>query len=302
MTTTQPTPGRLRWLKRTAIILLSAFVLMILWGWAFAWRRLPYYTDYGKIELAVPVMSEAGYDSVFETHARPYIYELRIDSGAVLIYGAQHTKDPADPQIGDIESRWNQFRPTVALCESRLGILFPGIMDPVREMGESGWTHQLARQDGLPTYSWEPTPAVLMEEMFKLPYSKEQIALRLKLAPHFSNLRYGKPDNPEAFVEDFLDANYRWPGLETVLTSAAEIDTAWKRYFPNGPDWRDVTDEYDLPGFLDSISTNPARDEHFVRVLIDLARRGERVFAVAGSSHAVKLEPALRGESAKRLQ
>jgi hypothetical protein len=290
-----PTGRAKTWIKRIAVILCVAFAFLIIWGCTFAWRRLPYYTDYGMIDLTVPVMTEAGYDSVFETHARPYVYEIDFDSGAVLIYGAEHTKDPADSQIADIETRWKQFRPTVALCESRLGILFPGIMNPVREMGEAGWTHHLARRDGVPTFSWEPTPAVLMEQMFRLPYSKEQIALRLKLGPYFSNRRYGKPANPESYVEDFLDTPDRWPGLETTLTNAAEIDECWKKHFPNGPDWREVSDEHDLPGFLNSISTNPARDEHFARVVIDLVKRGERVFAVAGSSHVVKLEPALLG-------
>jgi hypothetical protein len=42
------------------------------------------------------------------------------------------------------------------------------------------------------------------------------------------------------------------------------------------------------------MDANRARDEHFARVVIDLVRKGERVFAVCGSSHAVKLEPALR--------
>jgi hypothetical protein len=38
------------------------------------------------------------------------------------------------------------------------------------------------------------------------------------------------------------------------------------------------------------------------RVLIDLARGGERVFAVCGSSHAVKLEPALRATFGSALR
>lgn len=85
----------------------------------------------------------------------------------------------------------------------------------------------------------------------------------------------------------------RWL-IRISLVTVADIDTAWKRYFPDGPDWREVSDEYGLPGFLKDISSNAARDEHFARVLIDLVQKGERVFAVAGFSHAVKLDPVLR--------
>lgn len=41
------------------------------------------------------------------------------------------------------------------------------------------------------------------------------------------------------------------------------------------------------------MDANIIRDRHFFAILLDLVKKGERVFAVAGSSHAVKLEPAL---------
>lgn len=283
------------YLKRTAVIVFVAFILLVLWGWIFSWKRLPYYYGYGEIALPVAIMTNAEYDRVIETHPRPYVVDIRRGSAGLIIYGATHTKNPDDPQIADIERRWNEFKPTVALCESRLGILFPGLMNPIKEFSEPGFVHQLARRDGIPTYTWEPTPDVVMKYLLKLPFNKAQIALRVKLGPYFSNLRNGKPGDPEGFVNDYLDDNSRWPGLENVLTTVAEIDAEWQRNFPDGPDWRDVSDQYGLPGYLNSVSANEARDEHFARVVIDLVNKGERVFAVAGLSHAVKLDPALRG-------
>ena len=96
-------------------------------------------------------------------------------------------------------------------------------------------------------------------------------------------------------MTDYLGNTQRWAGLNNTLATVADIDASWKRYFPDGPDWREVSDESDLPEFLKDISSNAARDQHFARVIIDLVNKSERVFAVAGSSHAVKLEPALRG-------
>jgi hypothetical protein len=46
--------------------------------------------------------------------------------------------------------------------------------------------------------------------------------------------------------------------------------------------------------FLSEMDANIIRDRHFFAILLDLVKKGERVFAVAGSSHAVKLEPALK--------
>jgi hypothetical protein len=70
---------------------------------------------------------------------------------------------------------------------------------------------------------------------------------------------------------------------------------AWKRYFP-ALDWRDVSDEYRLPGYLGDLmeAGNDLRNQHLVNVAKELTARGERVFLVCGSSHAVCVEPAFR--------
>jgi hypothetical protein len=125
-------------------------------------------------------------------------------------------------------------------------------------------------------------------------FTAKEVALRVILGPYFSNLRHGRPDRPEAFVEEFRAERVKWVGLEDTFKSVDEIDAEWRMRFPDGPDWRDTSDEYGLPGFFAEMDSNRARDEHFARVVIDLVRSGERVFAICGSSHAVKLERPLR--------
>jgi hypothetical protein len=273
---------------------MGIIILIVIWGWLTSWRRLPYYLEYGNITLPTAILSDAEYGELMDSHPRPYVVEIESGAGSLVLFGATHTKDPEDPQLTDIAERWERMRPTVALVESRLGILFPQLMDPVRTFSEPGRVHQLARQDDIPTFTWEPTPEKTMEAMFALPFTKEQIALRMKLGPYFSNRRFGRPEDPKSFLDDYLGDDTRWPGLESTLPTVGELDAAWRTFFPDGPDWRDVSDEQELPGFLKHISANAARDEHFARVIIDLVEKGERVFAVAGSSHAVKLDVALR--------
>src|SRR5258708_29005118 len=50
-------------------------------------------------------------------HQNPYIVEFRIDSGMLLFYGAEHTVDPQNLQVVDIQERWAAFQPTVAYNE-----------------------------------------------------------------------------------------------------------------------------------------------------------------------------------------
>jgi pheromone shutdown protein TraB len=40
-------------------------------------------------------------------------------------------------------------------------------------------------------------------------------------------------------------------------------------------------------------ASREVRGEHMVRTLVDLAARGERVFAVVGASHVIRQEPGL---------
>jgi hypothetical protein len=281
---------------RNLFIAILVIAVLLAFASTLFWRSPDYYTDYGSIELAVPLLTSEEYGALVDTHPRPYIVEIETQAGgALLIYGSEHTQNPNDPQIADIQMHWNNFQPTVALVESRLGFFIQGFQNPVAEYGEMGWTFSLARKDHVPVYTWE-APRELEIQYALEKYPKEQVALFYILRPYFGNFRYGKPDNPEAVAADYINERSDYPGIENVITSVEQIDAIWRHDFPEEADWRDTSDQFGLPGYLGEIAvrTNEARDEHFVRVIIDLVQKGERVFAIAGSSHAVKLELALK--------
>ncbi len=288
-------------LKRTlagAGVFLVLFAAFAGWLLGTAWYRVPHHDVSAQIELAAPILTPEEYATLAGSHARPFIYDIESDpargQGAVLVYGAEHTRNPADPQVADLAARWAHFAPTVALVESDLGMMFPAFMNPVETFGEVGAVHALARDAGVPTFTWEPPDERLVQSLIEQGFTPREVAMRMILGPYFSNLRHGRPDRPEAFVEEFRAERVRWAGLEGTLDSIAAIDAEWAARFPDGPDWRGVSDEFGLPGFLGKMDANRARDEHFARVIVALVRRGDRVFAVCGSSHAVKVERALR--------
>jgi hypothetical protein len=165
-------------------------------------------------------------------------------------------------------------------------------MDPVETFSEPGIVHALAREAGIPTYSWEPPIAVQMESLLSQA-SPEQVALYVVLTPAFSARRFGTAEDSEKIVKESIKDRSDYPGIKNAFESLADVDAAWNKYFPDGPDWRDVTDEFGLPGYLGGIDGNIARDEHLVSSVIDLVQKGERVFVIAGVSHAVKVENVL---------
>jgi hypothetical protein len=223
-------------------------------------------------------------------HARPYV----VDAGDVVVFGATHTRDPADRELALLEAAFARHRPTVVLVEGRLGFLLPGLMDPVAKYGEMGKASALARAAGARVYSWDLPKDVLARRLAGK-FKPEQVALFVVLTPYFGQLRFGKPSSPDDFVSGFLH-RASIPELAGTLGSVADIDRLWKRDFAGKPGWRDTSDEYGLPGYLGELmsASNDVRNEHLVRLVLHLRGRGERVFAVTGSSHAACVEPALR--------
>jgi hypothetical protein len=268
---------------------------------ALSWRSPDSYPGESLAPPAAPPLTNAEYAAVHERFERPYLVRCaRPAGGAAVVFGASHTEDPDDPQIAAIDAAWTELRPTVALVESRPGGPLAAL-NPVGFFGEGGETVRLARRDEVPVWSWEPSRETEIARQLEL-FPQESVALFYILRPYVSSLRHGKPADPDAEVEGTRGRRSKWKGLEGAIDSVAEIDAIWRRDFAGLPDWRDTSDEHGWPGYLQAIfeRSNELRDDHFARLVAHLVAQGERVFATAGSSHAVKLEPSVRaacGES-----
>lgn len=270
-------------LKLTAWI---AGIIVVVLGIIFliAWKSPKYYTLQQQHQpyAYIPFKEYSG------EHPRPYL----VEKNNVLVLGAAHTRDPKHKELALIETKWNAFKPTVALVEGRLGFLLPGIMDPVENLGEGGKVKELAHRDDVPLYNWDLSKEELARQM-QTQFSREQIAIAQILNPYFSQLRYGKPASPESFIQEYLK-RAAYVELQDSIKTAQDVDRIWKKYFPD-KDWREVTDEYGLPGYLGEMMAigNDLRNQQLVAAIKELTARGERVFVICGSSHAVCVAPAL---------
>lgn len=284
--------------SRWAAIAAAAIVLVgAVWMWRIAWRSPPQYVPRADVRVRAPIMSSAEYERVSASHARPFVYEATVGRGTVLVFGASHTKDPANPQIAELRTRFSSFAPTTLLVEGRPGSPIAGLTDPVRQFGEAGIAISLARAASLPYWSWEPTRDEETGVMLSS-FPKDRVALFYILRPYVSDLRHGKPADPTAALEAIRAKRVVWPGLEGSFASVAEIDSVWKRDFAGLPDWRDTSDEFGWPGYLSEIAlrSRDLRTENMVRCALDLCAKGERVLVVCGSSHAVRAKAAIVGE------
>jgi hypothetical protein len=212
--------------------------------------------------------------------------------GALLYYGASHQSDPANPQVGDIEARWDAFRPTIALCEGRQsGYFLSPLIERFAGRPEPAVVHGLARRNGVKLLSLEASVEDETAELLST-WPPETLLLYYTLRVYASES--GGQSDP-ALAEHLLKKRARMPGLEGALEDLAAVEGAWQALGYPPQAWLSLKD---LPqeGVLAEIGTEVQhiRGQHMARTLIELSMRGERVFAVVGSGHVIRQEWALR--------
>lgn len=272
-------------------------VALLLFFTGVIWRSPGYYSVKTNREFKQPVMSMEEYSRT-GGHVRPYIFRMGNDRGEVYVLGIDHTKDPDDRQIDSIENAWNDFKPEVLLVEGRLGFLLGGLQDPVENYGEGGKAVSLAKRDDVKFYTWEPKKQQEVKMMLQR-FPAKQVAAFYSLRPYLSNFRHGKPQDPDASLQSYIDSRTDYDGIRGEITSVTEIDSIWATDFPEEKDWRDSTDEYGWPkGYLADMAaySNELRNIHMVNAILELVGEGKKVFITMGSSHAYRIEETLRKE------
>ncbi|MDY8135365.1 hypothetical protein [Aquimarina sp. 2201CG5-10] len=269
--------------KKIVLSIIGVLIIMIVWGYFNIWRSPKHYLEVNNCNKFNHILSMQEYGQLADTHKRPYIIERK----DVLVFGSEHIKTPEHQQNKFIEEAFDMFKPTVVLVEGRLGFLIPYFMDPVKKFGEMGKASELAKKHSLLLYSWDPPKGKQLDEL-KKEFNPEQLAIKEILTPYFGNLRFGKPESPEKFVEQYLQ-RAQWLGVQNKIKSIDDIDRIWKRDFPNEKDWRDTDDQWGLPGYLSEIAdtSNLIRNQYLLCAIKKLTAQGEKVFVVCGSSHAV---------------
>jgi hypothetical protein len=272
-----------------AAVLITLFAI----GWRYRWHRLDPLPDTRIEPLPVSVMP---YHELAATGNPRLTVRLERGTGKLLYIGTHHTTDPDDPQIEEIIRLWEEFEPTLALVEGRLGFYVGGLSGGVAMFGEAGAVFALARADDVPVYTLEPTlkselRAVLTE------WRPDRVAMFYVLRGALSR---GNPAARQREAAQLVRKRTGWPGLGGSLRNLAELDSLYRAELTHLPDWRTADGAIVWPGrstsYLNEISTtvNRFRDEYMLNLLREQLDEGERIFAVVGTSHVIMQEPVLR--------
>jgi len=232
-------------------------------------------------------------------HDVPYVLEFKTAKGALLLYGSRHVFDPGDPQIADIQEEFKRFQPTAAYNEGGNPPTEKDLRTAVERYGESGLVRFLGRQQHLTVETFEPKREDEVRELLKR-YSAEQLKVFYVLRGSLTYRRSKRSASLDAYMKHALtDPFWKQNGLGGSPTTIDELEKSCAGLFGGFGDWRHVPEEWFDPTrskhFTNEASNDSGliRDRHIFSVLVDRAKKGERVFAVIGASHVPVLEPAL---------
>ncbi|WP_306251720.1 hypothetical protein [Parvularcula sp. IMCC14364] len=284
-----------RFFFRFLFLVFVLVAVVVLWAYFAAWRSPETFSISADRDNSYALMSWQDYEVKAAEILPPYILQKEpFNEGAAFFFGAEHGRLPGDSQYRLIQKTWDEFGPTVALVEGRLGFLFPYFEDPTEKFGEPGFVAQLARRNDVPHYSWELSKsdeiALLREK-----YSKEQVALFIILRPYWGSVETIRLPGADDIVTGLIEDRGTRQGIEGAISSVADIDRIWERDFPDAADWRDQSFGLALPGYFSGlfVDANNIRDTHMLNTVMELTENGERVYVAAGWSHVVRIQPVL---------
>ena len=293
-------PRRRRWLRRAAVGVVAVVAILGLVVWRLGWWAPPQYTPNAAVRVSGEILNSAGHDArVSRLGQGEYLLHIEADAappgrGALLFFGARHSKDPNHPQLAALRQAWKEFKPTVALVEGRMSFFVGTPRQGIGIFGEGAAVYSLAEQHGIPLYTLEPPLSIEIAALDDCG-DRTQVAMFRVLSGYISARRGGP-------VSDFKIGRLlsrRAAPLTTALPNIAALEQHFTAQFPELGPWRDLPEEAMWPGKTDTLlhrmatRSNRVRDEHFVRTMLDLAQKGERVLAIAGRSHTITLEPML---------
>lgn len=224
---------------------------------------------------------------------------------SIFIFGAEHSRDPGQPQFPEIAAAFAQSRPSAVFFEGPDRGLASNGEEAIRTQGESGYVRYLASQAGLSAVTLEPSPVELLASL-RDRFDADSIFLFFVLR-EAARLRDREGLAGAALDEAVTKLLTRAvpvaskAGLKTSIGDIATLAIASKAHWPDR-DWRSLPMDWFSPGegpsearFLPAINTavSEERDRHMVQLFTAAAKSGARIFVVVGRNHVPMIAPAL---------
>lgn len=253
------------------------------------------YDQYAKIE-------KQGFDI-------PYVVEAGHGNHRILFYGSEHTNNPEHSQFQDLDERWKRFRAEaeqpIALVEGRFDeVPESETKDRVASIlngGEAQFVVYLARKDSVEVASPEPD-RIWEANQLANEFGRDRVAFYYFIRQvGWWNRFTEKPDvrAEAATMLELMGEAYDW---DDVDFSIERMEAIHHEMFGKQLSWDDIRWVYDIttPTQTNHINnrlsrrSGELRDEYILKQIEQYWQVGRSPFAVFGSAHTIRLEPALR--------
>jgi hypothetical protein len=230
-------------------------------------------------------------------HATPYVVDVARDGSRLLLFGGQHSCDPANAMFDRMEAAFLNLSPAFALHEGTPPRVEADREVSIRRHGEAGLVRHLAARAGIDTASMD-IPMAEEARLLRRELTRDETLVFLVVRQLASFNRKTARMDFDGYFREFFDLI--GPALELAAIDWPLIETAHLRVVGRPLSPRHVTAFEtdptcdDLPTQRIASASNRLRDEHMLRRLLDVLAEHQRVFATVGVTHAVMLEPALR--------
>jgi hypothetical protein len=231
---------------------------------------------------------------------KPYIFHHRAAAGNLIYFGAEHSNQPEHPQFTLIEKLWQELRPQVALVEGRLPPTAPSREVAIQGHGEPGFVGYLARRDGVPVISMDASLAEQAQALAaRYPLDQVKLYFILRQVVRWKRFRDQASLDGDGLAA-YLQTLAKLPQLSGEPLTEAAVATTFRKYFGDQGSYRDATQAWFDPlgqvHWVNQASKDLAddRNQAMVRQIITQLASGKRVLAVAGRTHTIMQERALR--------
>jgi len=249
-------------------------------------------------------------------HETPYVYELEDGEKKLTYFGAEHSRDPENPQFKRLEQEFRKIQPQLIFVEGiedmegfikkeLENIKESEIAAVIGKYGEKGLAIKLAIKAGVEFQSPEPNEEEQVANLLEQGFSQEDIFAHYV---YFNAEQYqyhgGEPSEEilESIIKKFK-ADFDWTDFDFSLGHLKQI---WQRLWPDRADPLDfnfsrldpVKREANLGTWtvVNEINSqrNIFRDQFMMEKIKQALENVNRLFIVYGASHAYMQEPALR--------
>ena len=230
----------------------------------------------------------------------PYILEFKRDNKYLVVYGCRHSFDPGDSLFFDIEKRFKDLEPDLALNEGGEWRIFDSQEETIRKSGEQGFLRYVSKKYAVPVMSLEPPPEKEYEYIFKK-YSKKDVLL-MYFCRQISQLQRAQGIKSfEEYMSGFLkylkESGMPVSDEETELENLIKI---YEEFFNEEFNWEGFEPKNVWPNYnrtlLNEISREVSlfRDKYIVNFIKEQLSKNDRIFVLIGVSHVIQQEPVLR--------